>query len=239
MELGRLQFFHRSFHEFQAGDFPSFDLMLLDLGVSSPQLDEAERGFSFLHEGPLDMRMNRSQQVTAGDLLHVLTEDQLNQIFQKYGEIKKPFRVVRALVHDRKTKRFESTLDFAKMIERIDGWRIKGFHPATQYFMALRLYLNQEIEGLESSLPLLMNALNDKGRLQVLSFHSLEDRVVKNLFKESNIGETMKKIVAPTDEEISRNPRARSAKLRIFTRCCEKDFTHDDESPQSYSTSDD
>lgn len=228
VSLQGLQLFHQSFHKFSEVALPKFDFMLLDLGVSSPQLDEAGRGFSFLQEGPLDMRMDRTQEITAGDLLQVLTEDQLIDIFQRYGEIRKPFRVVKAIVNDRKEKKFESTLEFAKMIERIDKWQIRGYHPATQYFMALRLYLNREIEGLEVSLPKIMDGLGDEGRLQVLTFHSLEDRIVKSLFKDSILGETNKKIIAPSEAEVERNPRSRSAKLRIFRKTSsEKEFTND------------
>lgn len=224
LEKGELQFHRKSFHDVASLKDTSFDFMLLDLGVSSPQLDDKGRGFSFLAEGPLDMRMDQSQTVTAKDLLAVLSEEQLNSIFQKYGEIKSPFRVTRAVVHDRKEKIFETTLELAQLIERVDGWRIKGYHPATQYFMALRLYLNRELEGLEESLPSLMNLLKDQGRMQILTFHSLEDRIVKNLFKTSKLGETLKKVITPSDEEQRDNPRSRSAKLRVFTRC-EKDFT--------------
>jgi 16S rRNA (cytosine1402-N4)-methyltransferase len=221
---GLLQFHRQSFHDTSVLETSSLDLMLLDLGVSSPQLDEGGRGFSFLSEGPLDMRMDRSQSLTAKDLLAVLSEEQLNSIFKKYGEIRSPYRVTRALVHDRRTKIFETTRELAGLIERIDGWRIKGFHPATQYFMALRLYLNRELEGLEDSLPRLMSRLKDQGRMQVLTFHSLEDRIVKNLFKTSNMGETLKKVITPSEDEMRENPRSRSAKLRVFTRS-EKEFT--------------
>ncbi len=196
-----------------------FDFALLDLGVSSPQLDEGARGFSFLQDGPLDMRMNRLQEMTAAHILHEFSEDDLNHVFKTYGEIKSPYRVTRAVVHDRKTKEFSTTRELASLIERVDGWRKKGFHPATQYFMALRLVVNAELEGLEKSLPQVMGCLKDKGLLCVLTFHSLEDRIVKNVFKSSTLGQNInKKVIVATDEEVARNPRSRSAKLRVFER---------------------
>lgn len=196
-----------------------FDFALLDLGVSSPQLDEGERGFSFLHDGPLDMRMNRVQEVSAATLINESSEDELNQIFKNYGEIRSPYRVTRAIVNDRQSKKYETTREVASLIERVDGWRKKGFHPATQYFMALRLAVNFELEGLEKSLPMVLECLKDKGLLAVLSFHSLEDRIVKNVFKSSELGQNInKKVIVASDEEIAKNPRSRSAKLRVFQK---------------------
>lgn len=216
-----LQLVHKNFHNFVASEYEPFDVMLLDLGVSSPQLDEAARGFSFMQNGPLDMRMDQSSETTAADLLRDCEESELIEIFQKYGEIKKPFRVVRAIVHDRKEKEFNSTIELAEMIARIEGWRKKGFHPATQYFMALRIAVNDELRGLESSLKQLATGLKSKGRLIVLTFHSLEDRIVKWSFKEhlQELGEPLfKRVLEPTPEEERENPRSRSAKLRVFVR---------------------
>lgn len=219
VEAKEMQFVNENFSNFSHSKFGSFDMMLLDLGVSSPQLDQADRGFSFYHHGPLDMRMNRNQHVTAEMIINTWNEKDLVTLFQKYGEVHKPFRVVRALVHDRKEKAFQRTEELAGLIERVDGWRKKGMHPATQYFMALRLVVNQELEVLSETLPQLMEALNPGGRLAVISFHSLEDRIVKNIFKESDLGEqTHKKVLIATDEENNKNPRARSAKLRVFER---------------------
>lgn len=209
-----------NFSEFSEHDLGLFDIMMLDLGVSSPQLDTADRGFSFYHDGPLDMRMNQDGGVTAETILNTATEDELNRLFQDLGEIRRPYRVVRAVVHDRKTKAFQSTKELAGLIERVDGWRVKGQHPATQYFMALRLAVNNELGVVETALPDLMKALKPGGRLAVLTFHSLEDRIVKNIFRNSpNEGKPVnKKVIVPTQEECKRNSRARSAKLRIFER---------------------
>lgn len=217
---GRLQLLHQNFVDFDAEKLGLFDAMLIDLGVSSPQLDQAERGFSFYHEGPLDMRMDTSKGPTAADLLAALTEDELNELFKELGEIPKPYRVVRAIVHDRKEAPFVTTKQLASLIERVDGWHRKGFHPATQYFMALRLRVNSELEVVDQVLEKLVKGLKPSGRLAVLTFHSLEDRIVKNRFRSfSELGEPLfKKVIQPEWNEQKQNPRARSAKLRIFER---------------------
>jgi 16S rRNA (cytosine1402-N4)-methyltransferase len=220
VESQQVRIIHGNFSEFQQHNLGSFDMMLLDLGVSSPQLDTADRGFSFNKDGPLDMRMNQTRGVTAEYILNTASEQELNDLFKEYGEIHRPFRVVRAIVHDRKTKAWQNTKDLAGLIERVDGWRHKGFHPATQYFMALRLAVNSELEVLQQSLPAMMQSLNPGGRLAVISFHSLEDRIVKNIFKsDKEFGEqTHKRILLPTQEECDLNSRSRSAKLRVFER---------------------
>jgi 16S rRNA (cytosine1402-N4)-methyltransferase len=216
----QLRLIRGNFSEFQEHNLGSFDMMLLDLGVSSPQLDNAERGFSFYHDGPLDMRMNQTQGITAEYIVNTASEEELNQMFRQYGEVFRPFRVVRAIVHDRKLKAYKTTNELARLIERVDGWRHKGHHPATQYFMALRLRVNSELEVLQHTLPAMMKALNPGGRLAVISFHSLEDRIVKNIFREDKeFGQqTHKKVILPTQDECDKNPRSRSAKLRVFER---------------------
>lgn len=220
LESGDLKLIHDNFVNFDKHGLGSFDFMLLDLGVSSPQLDQAERGFSFYHQGPLDMRMNNSQGLTAADIIHSFSEKELINLFQEMGEVKSPFRVVKAIVNDRKTKQFENTKDLSGLIERVDGWRRKGFHPATQYFMALRLAVNNELQVIKEILPKLINQLNDKGRLGVISFHSLEDRIVKNIFKETTEqgSPLFKKVIQPSREEEVSNPRSRSSKLRVFVK---------------------
>jgi 16S rRNA (cytosine1402-N4)-methyltransferase len=219
VESGALELIHGNFSRFLKEKDGTFDMILLDLGVSSPQLDEAARGFSFYQDGPLDMRMNQGQNVTAEVLINTLSEDDLVRIFKEYGEIFRPFRVVRAIVHDRKTKAFKTTHELAGLIERVDGWHRKGHHPATQYFMALRLAVNRELENLKETLPRMIEALNPGGRLAVISFHSLEDRITKWIFKESEFGsQTHKKVIEASEDEIKINPRARSAKLRVFER---------------------
>ncbi len=221
MATQQLQLFHKNFSEFSSDDLGQFDLMLVDLGVSSPQLDQSERGFSFYHEGPLDMRMNQTQTRTAAEFVNEWDEDQLNQIFKEYGEVRSPYRVVKAIVHDRVHKKpFETTTELSGLIERVDRWRNKGVHPATQYFMALRLVVNRELEVLQQTLRNLILGLKPKGRIVVLTFHSLEDRIVKNIFKAStDLGMLVnKKVIIASDEEMKVNPRSRSCKLRAFER---------------------
>ncbi|NCN95165.1 MAG: 16S rRNA (cytosine(1402)-N(4))-methyltransferase RsmH, partial [Bdellovibrionales bacterium] len=180
-----------------------------------------ERGFSFYHDGPLDMRMDQSQEFKASDIINQWSEDELVELFREYGEIYKPYRVVNEIVKRRETKPFETTMELSLLIERTFGWRTKGKHPATNFFLALRLEVNQELTELHSSLlKIITHALRPKGRLMVISFHSTEDRIVKKLFKSStHLGLNLtKKVIAPERSEILLNPRSRSAKLRVFQR---------------------
>ena len=196
-----------------------FDMILCDLGVSSPQLDEPERGFSFNKLGPLDMRMNQKQTLTAAEIVNTYSEEDLMSIFKDYGEVLNPYHVVKAILNDRVLKTFEETTQLSGLIERVDGWRKKGFHPATQYFMALRLVVNRELQVVEEALPLYIEKLKEGGIFSVITFHSLEDRIVKNIFKNSDLGfAVLKKVIVPTEEECKINPRARSAKLRVFQK---------------------
>lgn len=217
-----VEFHHENFLNFAEKNQTPLDMVLLDLGVSSPQLDQSERGFSFNKDGPLDMRMNQNGRLTAKEIINEFSAEELEDIFKVYGEVQRPGRVIRAIVSDRIKKPFENTLELAGLIERVDGWTKKGFHPATQYFMALRLAVNNELGVVEKSIPLFISQLRDGGVLSVISFHSLEDRIVKNLFKDSEaeeIGYTIhKKVIVPTEEECKINPRARSAKLRVFCK---------------------
>ena len=210
---------HTDFFSFAETALPNYDIGLIDLGVSSPQLDQPGRGFSFNKEGPLDMRMNHLGPITAASIINEGSEEKLYEVFKTYGELEKPARVVRAILNDRKTIPFTTTLQLAQLIERVDGWQKKGFHPATQYFMGLRLVVNTELEFVEKGLPLMINKLNDGGRLSVITFHSLEDRLVKDIFRDSELGfPVYKKVIVPSDEECKTNPRARSAKLRVFQK---------------------
>lgn len=221
---GRLQVLHGNFAEFSAEKWGQFDMMLLDLGVSSPQLDQGHRGFSFYHEGPLDMRMDTTRGPTAADLIRDLDEEELNEMFKELGEISRPYRVSKAIVSDRKEKPFVTTRDLAGLIERIEGWHRKGHHPATQYFLALRLKVNRELEVTSEILQPLVYGLRSKGRLAILTFHSLEDRIIKNKFKDfaspdMQLGLIVNKKVIQADwHQAKENPRARSAKLRVFER---------------------
>ena len=201
----------------------TFDIILADFGVSSPQLDMDERGFSFRNDGPLDMRMDRRQKLTAADIINKYSERELAEIFVKYGEEQKgtAAMLARIIVHHRP---FTTTKQLADLIQT----RIHGYfkhHPATKIFQAVRIVVNDELGQIEKTLPLLPKLLNKNGRLGIITFHSLEDRLVKNYFKEaSSYGEeslikviTKKPIIAD-QEELVINPRARSAKLRIAKR---------------------
>lgn len=218
---GRVKIYHENFLEFVSAHRceEKIDMALLDLGVSSPQLDQGERGFSFNKDGPLDMRMNQKQELTAAKIINEFDAEDLFEIFKSYGEVPNPARVVRALVNDRAAKPFTTTLQLAQLIERVDGWKKKGFHPATQYFMALRLVVNRELQVVEEVLPLLISQMQDKGRIAIITFHSLEDRLVKNIFKNSSDGFLVnKKVIVPSENECKMNVRARSAKLRVFQK---------------------
>lgn len=221
VRAGRVEIHHKNFLEFVLENKAKekIDMALLDLGVSSPQLDQAERGFSFNKDGPLDMRMNQKQELTAAKIINEFEAEDLIEIFKSYGEVPNPARVVRAIVNDRPTKPFTTTLQLAQLIERVDGWKKKGFHPATQYFMALRLVVNRELQVIEEVLPLLISQMQDKGRIAIITFHSLEDRLVKNIFKNSGEGFLVnKKVIVPSENECKMNVRARSAKLRVFQK---------------------
>ena len=219
LKSARLDLQHQDYRNFNTSVHGAFDFMLLDLGVSSPQLDRADRGFSFYHDGPLDMRMNQCVGETAADWLNFKTEDELNLIFKDYGDIHKPYRVVRAIIHDRNNQPWTSTLQLSSMIERVEGWRVKGHHPATQYFMALRMAVNQELDGVQKGVRNCLAGLKEGGRCAIITFHSLEDRMVKQIFKGDVTGFCVnKKVIQAGEEEVKMNPRARSAKLRIFQK---------------------
>ncbi len=194
--------------------------ILLDLGVNSLQFDLPERGFSFREEGPLDMRMDRNQSTTAAELLSELPQEELEQVFREYGEERFSRKVARAIVQDR-PRQFESTKDFADFLCRVIPRRGR-IHPATRIFQALRIKVNRELESLKNFLNSFDNVLCGGGKVVIISFHSLEDRMVKWSFREkaaAGQGRILtKKPVVPTEEEISENPRARSAKLRVFEK---------------------
>ena len=221
IEKGRLQLFHANFFKTQPFLKPAqFDVIVIDLGVSSPQLDQPSRGFSLYHDGPLDMRFDQGQTLTATDLLQACSEKQLVRIFQEYGEIKSPYKVVRAIFHKRKKQPIVRTGQLSSLIARETGWKKKGKHPATSYFRALRIAVNNELDPLEETLLRMISYLKQKGLLFVISFHSLEDRIVKKTFKNCmDLGDPLyKKVIRPSYQEQKANPRSRSAKLRIFQR---------------------
>ncbi len=219
---GQITFVHKSFGQF--GEWNSedekFDLMLLDLGVSSPQLDQSYRGFSFYTDGPLDMRMDDRMTQKASDVINSWSQSQLIQLFLDLGEIRRPQRVVAAIIKDREEKPFLTTRELASLIERVEGWSRRHHHPATRYFLALRLSVNQELEVLKEAIPQLVDGLSDKGRLAIITFHSLEDRIVKYGFKALLDRGVLvnKKVIRPPWDDVKKNPRARSAKLRVFEK---------------------
>ncbi len=201
-------------------NWPSrYDMILLDLGVSSPQLDESSRGFSFYENGFLDMRMDQRTFLTAGEIINKWSEEELIGLFKNYGEIHNPGNTVRGILREREKTAIISTGELSRIIEKSVGWKKKGKHPATRYFLALRLVVNRELEDLKEGLGVLVPRLNPGGRLVVISFHSLEDRIVKQFFKNTDCGQPVhKKVIKPTRQEQLRNRRSRSAKLRVFEK---------------------
>ncbi len=190
--------------------------VVFDLGPSSYQLDSASRGFGFKHKAPLDMRMSPELAVTAKDLVNGLAERELYELFSKLGEERHARRIARAIVASRLKEKIERTDQLASIVGSSIGHGSFRIHPATRVFLALRIAVNDELNNLKKALPKTTKLLRERGRLAVISFHSLEDRIVKNFIKESRqlVGVNKKPIV-PTKKEIERNPRARSAKLRI------------------------
>jgi 16S rRNA (cytosine1402-N4)-methyltransferase len=208
------------------------DGILLDLGVSSPQLDDPERGFSFMKEGPLDMRMDPSQGVSAAEWLNEATEREMARVFWEYGEERFARRIARSIAMTRRQTRLETTAQLAQLIEDTVGRREKNKHPATRCFQAIRIYINKEMANLERGLAAAIRWLRPGGRLVVISFHSLEDRLVKRTIREAarpgvvrrNIPEhpshkpvlrAIGKAIRPSERELSDNPRSRSAVMRI------------------------
>ena len=194
--------------------------VVLDLGVSSLQLEEVERGFSFSKEAPLDMRMDPELGVRAMDLVNGLHKGELIQLFERYGE-NTDRRVVNAILQAREQGKIETTTQLATIIEKAVG-RGSGIHPATTIFQALRIAVNDELNSLEEALPKALEILQPGGKIVVVSFHSLEDRIVKKCFNEwmsADLGWILTdKPIEPREEEITGNPRSRSAKLRAFRK---------------------
>ena len=215
------------------------DGVLLDLGVSSPQLDEAERGFSFQSDGPLDMRMDRRQPVTAEQLVNELEPEELAEIFWKLGGERKSRRIARAIVEQRSMQRLESTLQLAEVVERACPRRGARAHPATGVFQALRMAVNDELGQVERGLEAGWSVLKPGGRMAVITFHSGEDRAVKQFSRdlarpysvrgevdlpelreqrEPLARELSRKAIKPSEAELDRNPRSRSAQLRVLEK---------------------
>jgi 16S rRNA (cytosine1402-N4)-methyltransferase len=211
----RVTFWQGNFADYPAKD-QQFNGILADLGVSSAQLDQAERGFSFRQEAPLDMRMDQTQPTTAADLLNTAPEKELADIFYYYGEERFSRRIARYIVGHRP---FSTTTQLAQAIARLLPGSRQRIHPATRVFQALRIAVNQELTSLEKFLDTVPQWLQPQGRIGIISFHSLEDRIVKHRFRGAEALRVLtKKPICPQDEELNQNPRARSAKLRIAER---------------------
>jgi 16S rRNA (cytosine1402-N4)-methyltransferase len=212
--------------------------VLMDLGVSSPQLDTAERGFSIQSDGPLDMRMDSSQKTSAADLLIKLSDAELASIIKDYGEERYAKRVVRAIRREQEEQPITTTGQLSRIVARVvKSSRHSRIHPATRTFQALRIAVNDELEQLKSALAGMMGLLHSTARIAVISFHSLEDRIVKTFFRDEEKGcscppkipicvcgrmPTLKvltrKPLVPSQEEVEQNPRSCSAKLRVAER---------------------
>jgi 16S rRNA (cytosine1402-N4)-methyltransferase len=210
------------------------DGIVLDLGASSMQFDTPERGFSFAHDAPLDMRFGPSATHSAADLVNELSERELADLLYRYGEERDSRKIARAIV---RTRPLHTTRELVTVIETVSPRRGDRIHPATRTFQALRIAVNQELASIEEVLPQAVTSLKSGGRLAVISFHSLEDRIVKDFFREQSrdlvnppyeqiykeerkatLKEVNRKPITPSDEEMKSNPRARSAKLRIVEK---------------------
>jgi 16S rRNA (cytosine1402-N4)-methyltransferase len=220
-------------------DFLPVHGILFDLGLSSRQLNGSGRGFSFQHDAPLDMRFSPSQKVTAADIVNTSSEAELAHIIKTYGEEGYSHRIARRIVRERPIK---TTLELAKIIEQAAAPRKRGIHPATKTFQALRIAVNHELENLEVALKQAINLLGFEGRLVVISYHSLEDRLVKHFMQQESkdcicppgtpscicqhtacLRLVSKKVITPSLEEVSLNPRSRSARLRVAERTITQD----------------
>ena len=213
------------------------DGVLLDLGVSSPQLDDPDRGFSFRHDGPLDMRMDTTRGISAEEWLATAPEEEIREVIREYGEERFAKQIARAIVAARQRGRIRRTGELASLVGEAVRTREPGQHPATRSFQAIRIFINQELEELQIVLPQCVKLLKPEGRLVVISFHSLEDRIVKRFIaheaKADHLPERLPvragevnvarlaavgKAVKPSDAEVSANPRSRSAIMRIAER---------------------
>ena len=214
--------------------FHPVDGILFDLGVSSLQLDTAERGFSFHLDAPLNMRFDSEQELTASDIVNSFSEQELAKLIEKYGEERHSRRIARHIVQNRP---IATTVELSRLVEQASGGKRAKIHPATRTFMALRIAVNSELQNLELALKQTINLLRPGGRLTVISYHSLEDRIVKQFMRDAassclcppgtvicrcghvpTLKLISRKVIKPTSLEIESNPRSRSAKLRIAER---------------------
>ncbi len=221
----------------QRGVVGQVDGILMDLGVSSPQLDQAMRGFSFTQDGPLDMRMDPSQGRSAAQWLGQAGAGEIAQVLKDYGEERFAKRIARAIVEARDEAPLLTTGRLAEVVSRANPAWEKGKHPATRSFQAIRIFINGELDALRQGLDSIVDVLSVQGRLAVISFHSLEDRIVKRFMRDQAVGERFPagvpvtddqrnprlklvgKAIRPDAQEVDANPRARSAVLRVAERC--------------------
>jgi 16S rRNA (cytosine1402-N4)-methyltransferase len=234
-DFPNIAFFHSNFRHLQNLSLPSPDIVFADLGLSSPHLDDPQRGFSFREEGPLDMRLDRSHGRSAAEFLPSLTENELGTLFARYGELSqgKSFgRFLHHALHGAEKYSLQTTADLKRITERYFTWKTPSVLP--QIFQAIRIAVNDELGALESLLSYIPTVLKPGGRFGVISFHSLEDRLVKHTFralctpaKDSYTGAVSvpasfelltKKSISPEEEELTQNPRSRSAKLRVIKK---------------------
>ena len=237
----RLELIHGNFTQvrqmLQQRDLEAgFNGILMDLGVSSPQLDDASRGFSFMHDGPLDMRMDTSRGESAADWLMRAGRDEIARVLREYGEERFARRIAQAIIDERAAQPITGTAQLVSIIERAMPVKEKHKHPATRSFQAIRMHVNQELQAIEQALDYMVQLLEPAGRLAVISFHSIEDRLVKRFMKAKTTRPVLPKglpvfdsdedvpyrlvarQVAASEQEISENPRARSARLRVLER---------------------
>ncbi len=223
-------------HELDRLGIHSVDGVMMDLGVSSPQIDDAQRGFSFMRDGPLDMRMDTTRGLTAAQWLADASVDDMREVIDRYGEERFAFQIAKAIAARRATRPLLTTLDLAELVSGAVRTREKGQHPATRTFQAIRIHINRELEELQDALASTLTLLSTGGRMAVISFHSLEDRVVKQFIsaasrpeaamarlplRESEMPQPVLKSlgrVLPDEAEVRANPRARSAVLRVAER---------------------
>jgi len=221
---GRFRFFHSRFSEIgqvlSSIGVKEVDAVLVDLGVSSMQLDTKDRGFSFQEEAPLDMRMGLCN-FSAYDVVNKLSKQELEEIIRDYGEETRYKNIVQKIVNARKVSTIKTTTELANIVKSA-YWTYSKIHPATKTFQAIRIFVNKELEELRKNVKLSCEMLKRGGMMFVVSFHSVEDRIVKHFFR--SLGKEYevisKKPICPSDEEVSFNPRARSAKMRCIRRIC-------------------
>ncbi len=237
----RFEFYHQNFASIlplleQKNLVGKIDGILLDLGVSSPQLDQADRGFSFMKDGPLDMRMDTSQGMSAADWLAVAEVDEIKKVIKEYGEEKFATRIARGIVEYRQTEAILTTAQLARIVDAACPVKDKFKHPATRTFQAIRIFINDELGELKNILNVVTTILAKSGRLSLISFHSLEDRMVKRFIRKKSTGDQfpkdlpilandlnielkkMGKAIKASPEEVKCNPRSRSAVLRVAER---------------------